>query len=73
MSDVIASSRALPEVIHPPEISLGEVVPWALFGMALLTLLFFVGVDQGATSIVGGGLIHELVHDGRHLLSFPCH
>jgi hypothetical protein len=73
MSDVIASSPARPEVIHPPAISLREVAPWALFGLALLTLLFFVGVDQGATSVAPGNLIHEFVHDGRHLLGFPCH
>jgi Probable cobalt transporter subunit (CbtB) len=73
MTDVIASSPQLGEVIHPPAISLREVAPWALFAMALLALVYFVGVDQGAASIVPGNLIHEFVHDGRHLLGFPCH
>jgi hypothetical protein len=73
MSDVIASTPAGHEGIHPPAISLREVAPWALFGLALLALLFFVGVDQGATSVAPGNLIHEFLHDGRHLLGFPCH
>jgi hypothetical protein len=73
MSDVIASSSALPGALHPPAISLREIWPWAVFGLALLMLLYFVGADQGATSIVPGNVIHEWVHDGRHLLGFPCH
>jgi len=39
-----------------------------------LLVLYFVGVDQGATSIFGGDThVHEFVHDARHLLGFPCH
>jgi hypothetical protein len=39
-----------------------------------LLLLYFVGRDQGATSIFGSDThIHEFVHDARHLLGFPCH
>lgn len=39
-----------------------------------LLVLYFVGVDQGATSVFGDNMyIHEFVHDGRHLLGFPCH
>jgi hypothetical protein len=39
-----------------------------------LLLLYFVGCDQGATSIFGSDThIHEFVHDARHLLGFPCH
>jgi hypothetical protein len=39
-----------------------------------LTILFFLGVAQGAVSVFGNDLhIHEFVHDGRHLLGFPCH
>jgi cobalt transporter subunit CbtB len=32
-----------------------------------------VGAEEGATSIVHGMYVHEFVHDGRHLLGFPCH
>lgn len=47
-----------------------------LAGTAFLALLvlYVVGLDQGATSIFGSDThIHEFVHDGRHLLGFPCH
>jgi putative cobalt transporter subunit CbtB len=27
----------------------------------------------GATSLISGTSVHEFVHDGRHLLGFPCH
>jgi hypothetical protein len=39
--------------------------------MALLTL-YLVGFDQGAISR-SGMYLHELMHDGRHLLGLPCH
>ena len=39
----------------------------------LLALLYLVGMDQGATSVFSGEMLHEFVHDGRHLLGFPCH
>ena len=73
MSDVIAASSPVGEVVHPPALSLREVWPWALFGLALLMLVYFVGVDEGASSLVPGKVLHEWVHDGRHLLGFPCH
>lgn len=39
-----------------------------------LVVLYFVGMDQGATSVFGSNTyIHEFVHDARHLLGFPCH
>ena len=57
-----------------PTIPLGQLAPWALFFGLLGTLvLFFVSTDQGAVSLVGGTAIHEWVHDGRHLLGYPCH
>jgi hypothetical protein len=73
MPDVVASSPWLPEAVHPPAISLREIWPWALFAVVLLALLYVVGAEEGATSITGGTLVHEWVHDGRHLLGFPCH
>lgn len=39
-----------------------------------LVVLYFVGMDQGATSVFGNTTyIHEFFHDARHLLGFPCH
>ncbi|GAA4979453.1 CbtB-domain containing protein [Pseudonocardia tropica] len=58
----------------PAPIPLREIAPWAIFaGVVMLVLLYLVGIDQGVTSLVPGAMIHEFVHDGRHLLGFPCH
>ncbi|WP_027019597.1 CbtB domain-containing protein [Corynebacterium sputi] len=57
-----------------PTLSLSAAWPWAVFGVLLSVLaLYFVGAEQGATAIVSGDGVHEWVHDGRHLLGFPCH
>ena len=57
-----------------PTIPLRSLLPFLVFGGLLLMLaLYFVGAEQGATSLVGGSWVHEFVHDGRHLLGFPCH
>ena len=72
MAQSAASSIAQPVAI--PIIPVGELLPWALFGgLLMLLLIYFVGAEQGATSIVHGRMVHEFVHDGRHLLGFPCH
>jgi hypothetical protein len=39
---------------------------------ALLLLAYLVVFDQGAVS-QSGTYLHELMHDGRHLLGVPCH
>jgi len=39
----------------------------------MFVLLYFVGTEQGALALIGGNAIHEFIHDGRHLLAFPCH
>ena len=58
----------------PVSIPAREILPWALFaGVILLSLMYLVGMDQGATSVFSGSMLHEFVHDGRHLLGFPCH
>lgn len=65
-------SDVLP-VFPPITIPVREIVPWLLFGVVMLLALYFVGAEEGATSLVPGMYIHEFVHDGRHLLGFPCH
>jgi hypothetical protein len=73
MSQAAAHAPA-PAALAPAPIPLREVAPWALFaGVVLLALLYLVGLDQGATSVVPGEMLHEFMHDGRHLLGFPCH
>lgn len=57
-----------------PIASARELAPYLLFaGLILLLLIYFVGAEEGATSIVSGHYVHEFVHDARHLLGFPCH
>ena len=73
MSNTVARSAELPEVAYPPAVSLHDAWPWAIFAAALLAALYFVGLDEGAASVIPGRAVHEWVHDGRHLLGFPCH
>jgi Probable cobalt transporter subunit (CbtB) len=69
----VANDTAVAPSIPAP-VPLRELVPWAVFGaVVLLVLLYFVGVEQGALSLVGGHWMHEFVHDARHTLAFPCH
>jgi hypothetical protein len=70
MDDVSIQHRA-PAV---PVVSPRELAPYAIFaGVVLLILVYFVGVEEGALSVVSGMKVHEFVHDARHLLGFPCH
>lgn len=61
----------------PTAVLSGAKAAWWLSVTAFLALLvlYFVGVDQGATSVLGADnmYIHEFMHDARHLLGFPCH
>ena len=71
-----SSSVAIPVTGHVgvQTIPIRELLPFALlFGLLALTALFFISADQGAVSIPAGNAIHEWVHDGRHLLGYPCH
>ncbi|MER6530149.1 CbtB-domain containing protein [Streptomyces sp. NPDC001508] len=69
---VARPSATTPSV--PATLPLKAIAPWAVFfGILMLVLLYFVGAEQGATSVVSGTGVHEWVHDARHLLGFPCH
>jgi hypothetical protein len=57
----------------PASIPVRELAPWVLFGLIFLLMIYFVGAEEGATSLIPGMYVHEFVHDGRHLLGFPCH
>ncbi|GAA1818118.1 CbtB-domain containing protein [Planosporangium flavigriseum] len=73
----MAEATALPTpaaTLVPAPIPLRQLLPWAVFGLLLAALaIYFVGAEQGATSLIGGHWVHEFTHDGRHLLGFPCH
>jgi hypothetical protein len=59
---------------QPISIPIRQWGPYLIFASVLLLyLLYLVGWEQGATSLVGGHMLHEFVHDARHLLGFPCH
>lgn len=74
MSDITASRPQATPAAAPVAIPLRQVVPWAVFfGVLMLLLLYFVGAEEGAVSVFSGTTVHEFVHDGRHLLGFPCH
>ena len=72
MSQVVVERGAMSPPV--PLASPRELLPYALFaGIILMILIYFVGAEEGATSIFPGMTLHEWVHDGRHLLAFPCH
>lgn len=55
-------------------IPVSQILPWAVFfGLLAMIALYFIGSEQGAMHIFSGMEVHEFVHDGRHLLGFPCH
>jgi len=65
-----SSGAAAPAPIASP----AELLPYGLFaGVLMIVLLYFVGAEEGAASLFSGTVVHEFVHDGRHLLGFPCH
>lgn len=67
-------SMLSPALAPPEAIPLGDVLPWAVFaGLMLMLAVYFVGTEQGAMAMFSGAYVHEFVHDGRHLLGFPCH
>ena len=72
MSDVLAEREIL--TAPAPIASAQELLPYAIFaGFLLFVLMYFVGAEEGVASIISGTSVHEFVHDGRHLLGFPCH
>jgi cobalt transporter subunit CbtB len=59
----------------PVSLPVSASLPW-LFGAVMFGLLlyYFVGIDEGMTSVFGNTMVvHEFVHDARHFLAFPCH
>jgi hypothetical protein len=68
------AQRPVAAVAPIPTVSVGALAPWLTFATLLvLVAMYFVGAEQGATSLLSGTVVHEWVHDGRHLLGFPCH
>jgi hypothetical protein len=69
----MSQAVAMPAPI-PLRIPVREILPYAIFaGVLFLVVMYFISTEQGALSMFSGTYLHELVHDGRHLLGFPCH
>jgi hypothetical protein len=69
-----AATHTEPVAVAAPPFSFTQVLPWLIFAaMLFLVAWYFVSAEQGATSIFSGAALHEWLHDGRHLLGFPCH
>ncbi len=67
MSNPQAATPAVSPAVSPR-------ILWAAVAVvtALLLMAYLVAFDQGAVS-QSGTFLHELMHDGRHLLGVPCH
>jgi len=61
--------------VSPEALSRGRVLLLlSLTAFIALLAYYFIGVDEGMTSVFGKTLVvHEWVHDARHFLGFPCH
>lgn len=71
MNKVAMTANAVQESATFP---LRRFLPWAALGIVLSTaFVYFAGAEQGAMALFSGDSLHELMHDGRHLLGFPCH
>jgi hypothetical protein len=70
------TTSTLPATGTTPVVLPGARAAVWTFGTVLfaVVLYYFLGVDQGATSVFGDNMyIHEFTHDARHFLGFPCH
>ena len=45
---------------------------WLVAALALMSV-YALTMENGATLQAGASVLHELFHDGRHLLGVPCH
>ncbi len=57
---------------HAPAVSPRLITTAMAVVTVMLLLTYLVTFDQGAVS-QSGMFLHELMHDGRHLLGVPCH
>ena len=59
MAQSVAGTLTL-QPVSIPVIPLREILPWAVFaGLLMLLAIYFVGAEQGATSIIHGKAEHE--------------
>ncbi len=58
--------------LAPRPVAVRDQLVVAAAMLVLLAVAYLVQFDQGALSR-SGMFLHELMHDGRHLLGIPCH
>ena len=74
MSKPPSAAAAIESGVVIPTLSARQILPWLIFaGLLLLVAVYFLSTEQGATSLLAGTAVHEWLHDGRHLLGYPCH
>jgi cobalt transporter subunit CbtB len=72
MSNYAPSAGAITRPIVTAETK--TVALLAITAFLALMVIYFIGIDEGATSVFGKSMmVHEFFHDGRHFLGFPCH
>lgn len=72
--DAVVTPVNFPVNLPVDKIRVSAAMPWLVLAAPLfLVATYFVGAEQGATSLFRGAAVHEWTHDGRHLLGFPCH
>ena len=73
----MAGTTATATQVQAPDAALSRTrVAWLLTVTFLvaLAIYYFIGIDEGMASLTGRSMVvHEWVHDSRHLLGFPCH
>lgn len=62
-------------VVDHPRTSLAALSAAVLLAFGIL---FLVAFDQGQLAALvraaaGDSMVHEVFHDARHMLAFPCH
>ena len=68
------SVELAPPAATPVVVAVPKSVAW-LFATTVGCALayYFIGFEQGASAVFSGAYVHELVHDARHFIGFPCH
>jgi hypothetical protein len=62
----------MPDIVLTPDASPIPILVRELFPSAIFAGLI-LSAEERATSLISGMHVYEFVHDGRHLLAFPCH
>jgi hypothetical protein len=64
-----------PRGLDPAGLDGSVAIPWQAWMVAALALFvaYLVTIENGALLSASAHTLHELFHDGRHLLGVPCH